>query len=421
MRQRHVESAPSEAPLLRGSDPLTAGEDRLVETIPAELSSVRGTETTVAGEAIAKVRHDRLRRANLLAQPAMHWSALMLVAAVTGALSIDNPSVRQPILLHAVPQVLALLAGYRLRDPKLGALSGASFHVARALLIVLLGAWPRFAEVCAAHPVQMAWLFVLPPALGMFGGWLGSVRETVASRRGAAPLRTSLAAGLAVIALSTAGIAPRFLESGVRAPGSAPLQTIPGNPGFLPYFSENTGTMGIGDAQYDFGFNVAQVTDALDAVARTSAPGTVAPMLTREEVLRSAVGDTTVSLDSKGNLTWTRDGKATQIAAGKQPFSQLSLSNDGNMVAFRQGDRHMVFTPSKGTRPVEDLIRQFWNDAPFQVEDGQALAASFNRARDTLDMVFRAGDGTAYTAALRMLAKDSPPAPPGTVPSEGTP
>ncbi|MFM7320816.1 MAG: hypothetical protein ACKO5K_04735, partial [Armatimonadota bacterium] len=400
MRQRFVEPSPTEANLRQTSEHATADASRLDvgETLSATRTSTATTEVT---EDAVKARHDRIRRVNLLVQPALHWSVLMLVAAITGLLSTANPSLRQPILLHAVPQVLALVAGYRLRDARLGALSGASFHIARAALILLLGAWPRFSEVLSDHPAQMTWLFLVPPALGAFGGWLGSVRETVSSRRGNTPIRTSLAAGLAVIAATTAGIAPRFLSAlpGKNIAGNPIVNTIPGA---FPYFSESSGPLSIGNARYLYNFTVVQTGDALDAVARASAPGTQAPMLTTDQVLRSVDGATTVSLDGKGALVWNQGGTQKTIAAGKQPFSQLSLSRDGNMVAFRQGDQFQVFTPSKGTRPVEDLIRQFWNDAPFRVEDGQALAATFDRTPDTLNLVFRNGDRetTAFTPTL---------------------
>lgn len=416
MRQRFVESASTQSDARVGE---AAVDAEIVQGTVSSVSPV-GLASGSVTESAAKERHDRIRRANLLVQPALHWSVLMLVASITGLLSATNPSLRQPILLHAVPQLLALVAGYRLRDPRLGALSGASFHVARAALILLLGAWPRFSEVLADHPAQMAWLFLVPPALGAFGGWLGSVRRMVGPGRRGTPIHASLAAGVAVIAATTAGIAPRFLSPapGVSVGEIAPITSQ--IPGAFPFFSESSGPLSIGDARYAFRFTVTQTPDAMDAVARAIAPGTMAPMLTPDQMLRSADGATTVSLDSKGALVWNQGGTQRTIAAGTQPFSQLSLSRDGNMVAFRQGESFQVFTPSKGARPVEDLVRQFWNDAPFRVEDGKALAAAFDRTPDTLNIVFLGADGASYTGALRMLPEGTKAAP-DNIPVDGDP
>jgi len=348
---------------------------------------------------------------------------LVAVAAVTGILSVDNPSIRQPILLHAVPQILALVAGYRLKDVRKGALAGMSFHIARAALIVLVSAWPRFADVVAENPAQMAWLFVLPPALGAFGGWLGSVKEHVRSRRGFAPVGTSLAAASVLVAATTAGIAPRFLQGGpVLGPGAA-VASMPAQ--ILPYFSETAGNLAVGTGEYDYQFQVTTAVDQLDAMARVNAPGTNAALLTPDQMMRSQDGSTTVAFNKSGELVWNKSGEEMVITSGREPLSQLSLSQDGNMVVFRQGEDFMVFTPSKGLRGVEDLVRQFWQDSLFDVEDGTVLAAGFGRDPSALNMVFPSEDGGAYTATLRMEPRTPaapqnapmPGAPPGTEPA----
>ncbi len=358
----------------------------------------------------------------LLTQPAAAWSLLIAVAAATGILSVDNPSIRQPILLHAIPQILALLAGYRLKDVRKGALAGMSFHIARVALIVLLSAWPRFAEVVSENPAQLAWLFVLPPALGAFGGWLGNVKEQVRSRRGFAPIGTSLAAASVLVAATTAGIAPRFLQGGpVMGPGAA-VASMP-TP-LLPFFSESAGTLSVGTGEYDYQFQVTSAADRLDAIARVNAPGTNAALLTPDQMIRSADGSTTVAFNKTGELVWTKGGEEMVITAGREPLSQLSLSQDGNMVVFRQGEDFMVFTPSKGLRGVEDLVRQLWQDPLFDVADGTVLAAGFGRDPSALNMVFPSADGDVYTATLRMDPRSrtlpdagSPGPPPGTEPA----
>lgn len=358
----------------------------------------------------------------LLTQPAAAWSLLIAVAAVTGILSVDNPSIRQPILLHAVPQILALIAGYRLKDVRKGALAGMSFHVARAALIVLLSAWPRFAEVVADNPAQMAWLFVLPPALGAFGGWLGSVKDQVRTRRGFAPVGTSLAAASVLVAATTAGISPRFLQGGPAMGPGAAVASMPGT--LLPYFSESGGTLAVGTGEYDYQFQVTTTADQLDAVARVNAPGTNAALLTPDQMMRSADGSTTVAFNKSGELVWNKSGEEMVITSGREPLSQLSLSQDGNMVVFRQGEDFMVFTPSKGLRGVEDLVRQFWDNPLFEVTDGTVAAAGFGRDPSALNMVFPSEDGDVYTATLRMEPRSrtapnspSPGPPPGTEPA----
>jgi hypothetical protein len=400
-----------------------AGETRALAEQVGVAASRAALETSEVTEPSTIESKRRAYELALLTQPAAAWSLLVAVAAVTGVLSIDNPSIRQPILLHAIPQLLALVAGYRLKDIRKGALSGASFHVARGLLILLLSAWPRFAEVVADNPAQMAWLFLLPPALGAFGGWLGSVRQQVAARRGFAPIATSLAAASMLVASTTAGIAPRFLQGGrAMVPGIPPLASMPA-PAF-PFFSESGGQLTVGDSTYDYSFQVTTAADRIDAIARVNAPGTNAALLTPDQMIRSADGATTVAFNRSGELVWNQGKREMVITAAKEPLSQLSLSQDGNMVVFRQGEDFMVFTPSKGLRGVEDLVRQFWQDPLFEVADGTVVAAGFGRDTNALNLVFPSEDGDIYTATLRMDPQGTaapPGPPPGTEPAQPIP
>lgn len=341
--------------------------------------------------------HTRL----LLIQPALYWSVLMLVAATTGILSSANPSLRQPILLHAIPQALALLAGYRLKDPKLGALSGASFHVARALLILMLSAWPQFSSVLSEHPAQMLWLFLLPPALGALGGVIGQNREKLRSRRGERgggrggfrPI-PPLAAGLALIAATTGGIAPRFMapaDAGFGPVGRIPMgggmmRVPPIAPPAAPMMSIFDGPVRVGNGEYQYRFEVGP-TESLDIPA---VPGSI-PMLSEGTPLASADGSSALRLDPAGNLVWDKAGETSRIIAqgSEGAFSNLSLSADGNMAVFQQGEQFQVYTPSKNTRAIEDLVRQFWKDAPETVVDGSVLSASWDSSGSVLHGIFR--------------------------------
>ena len=58
------------------------------------------------------------------------------------------------------------------------------------------------------------------------------------------------------------------------------------------------------------------------------------------------------------------------------------------MTVFKQGDNYMVSTASKGTRAVEDLVRQFAkDDLPFEVADGTVTRGAFDPSGKTLRLV----------------------------------
>lgn len=405
MQQRFVNDEESRT----GARTLSGGDAATVSVSATPSQSAALSEETLHAQAVEKVESRRRAHVRaLLVQPALYWSVLMLVAATTGILSSANPSLRQPILLHAVPQALALLAGYRLKDPKLGAISGASFHVARGILIVMLAAWPTFSAVLRDYPGQMAWLFLLPPALGALGGYVGQQRAK-ASKAGRrlspmAPLGP-IAAGLGIIAATTGGIAPRFLP-GPTDQGMVPI-AVAGLPTTLPadgppMFWQSDGRLTVGNSEYAY----RQQTRTLTGNEDLSLPGLsgAVPQIGQGEVLGSADGNASLRLDPSGNLVWDQAGAASRIIAqgSDGAFANLSISADGNMAIFQQGESYQVFTPSKGTRPVEDLVRQFWKNPPFTVPDGASTFSGFDPAGGTLRTVFADPDGQRYAFELLM-------------------
>ena len=293
----------------------------------------RATSTTHSTPSDAKVN---LRTVQLVLQPVVAWVCLMATAKATGQFDFAYryPAQAQ-ILLAVVPQLILLFVGLRLRNPRLAFVAGLLF-AAITLLISLSSGITGLGFVSAA----------LMPFVA--AGSAAMANRPDLRRRFIPVMLAWIAAITGIIAVSSGvrSVTPPFSEAPMAM--TAPVTSLP-----VAFRSENTGTLTIGDQDY-------QHKMVLESLEGKSAIFPAERAFDKGMTLKSADGTTQINIDSDGILQWKHGNQLVDIVdTSEVPISAVSMNADGNMLVFKQAGMYMVFTPSKGARGLEEVLNQF--------------------------------------------------------------
>ena len=293
----------------------------------------RATSTTNSTPPDAKAK---LRTVQLVLQPVVAWVCLMATAKATGQFDFAYryPAQAQ-ILLAVVPQLILLFVGLRLRNPRLAFVAGLLF-AAITLLISLSSGITGLGFVSAA----------LMPFVA--AGSAAMANRPDLRKRFIPVMLAWIAAITGIIAVSSGvrSVTPPFSEAPMAM--TAPVTSLP-----VAFRSENTGTLTIGDQDY-------QHKMVLESLEGKSAIFPAERAFDKGMTLKSADGTTQINIDSDGILQWKHGNQLVDIVdTSEVPISAVSMNADGNMLVFKQAGMYMVFTPSKGARGLEEVLNQF--------------------------------------------------------------
>ena len=293
----------------------------------------RATSTTNSTPPDAKAK---LRTVQLVLQPVVAWVCLMATAKATGQFDFAYryPAQAQ-ILLAVVPQLILLFVGLRLRNPRLAFVAGLLF-AAITLLISLSSGITGLGFISAA----------LMPFVA--AGSAAMANRLDLRKRFIPVMLAWIAAITGIIAVSSGvrSVTPPFSEAPMAM--TAPVTSLP-----VAFRSENTGTLTIGDQDY-------QHKMVLESLEGKSAIFPAERAFDKGMTLKSADGTTQINIDSDGILQWKHGNQLVDIVdTSEVPISAVSMNADGNMLVFKQAGMYMVFTPSKGARGLEEVLNQF--------------------------------------------------------------
>ena len=293
----------------------------------------RATSTTNSTPPDAKAK---LRTVQLVLQPVVAWVCLLATAKATGQFDFAYryPAQAQ-ILLAVVPQLILLFVGLRLRNPRLAFVAGLLF-AAITLLISLSSGITGLGFVSAA----------LMPFVA--AGSAAMANRPDLRKRFIPVMLAWIAAITGIIAVSSGvrSVTPPFSEAPMAM--TAPVTSLP-----VAFRSENTGTLTIGDQDY-------QHKMVLESLEGKSAIFPAERAFDKGMTLKSADGTTQINIDSDGILQWKHGNQLVDIVdTSEVPISAVSMNADGNMLVFKQAGMYMVFTPSKGARGLEEVLNQF--------------------------------------------------------------
>ena len=293
----------------------------------------RATSTTNSTPPDAKAK---LRTVQLVLQPVVAWVCLLATAKATGQFDFAYryPAQAQ-ILLAVVPQLILLFVGLRLRNPRLAFVAGLLF-AAITLLISLSSGITGLGFVSAA----------LMPFVA--AGSAAMANRLDLRKRFIPVMLAWIAAITGIIAVSSGvrSVTPPFSEAPMAM--TAPVTSLP-----VAFRSENTGTLTIGDQDY-------QHKMVLESLEGKSAIFPAERAFDKGMTLKSADGTTQINIDSDGILQWKHGNQLVDIVdTSEVPISAVSMNADGNMLVFKQAGMYMVFTPSKGARGLEEVLNQF--------------------------------------------------------------
>ena len=293
----------------------------------------RATSTTNSTPPDAKAK---LRTVQLVLQPVVAWVCLMATAKATGQFDFAYryPAQAQ-ILLAVVPQLILLFVGLRLRNPRLAFVAGLLF-AAITLLISLSSGITGLGFISAA----------LMPFVA--AGSAAMANRPDLRKRFIPVMLAWIAAITGIIAVSSGvrSVTPPFSEAPMAM--TAPVTSLP-----VAFRSENTGTLTIGDQDY-------QHKMVLESLEGKSAIFPAERAFDKGMTLKSADGTTQINIDSDGILQWKHGNQLVDIVdTSEVPISAVSMNADGNMLVFKQAGMYMVFTPSKGARGLEEVLNQF--------------------------------------------------------------
>ncbi len=295
----------------------------------------RATSTTNSTPLDAKAK---LRTVQLLLQPVVAWVCLLATAKATGQFDFAYryPAQAQ-ILLAVVPQLILLFVGLRLRNPRLAFVAGLLF-AAITLLISLSSGITGLGFVSAA----------LMPFVA--AGSAAMANRPDLRKRFIPAMLAWIAAITGIIAVSSGvrSVTPPVSVAEAPMAMTAPATSLP-----VAFRSENTGTLTIGDQDY-------QHKMVLESLEGKSAIFPAERAFDKGMTLKSADGTTQINIDSDGILQWKHGNQLVDIVdTSEVPISAVSMNADGNMLVFKQAGMYMVFTPSKGARGLEEVLNQF--------------------------------------------------------------
>ncbi len=295
----------------------------------------RATSTTNSTPPDAKAK---LRTVQLVLQPVVAWVCLMATAKATGQFDFAYryPAQAQ-ILLAVVPQLILLFVGLRLRNPRLAFVAGLLF-AAITLLISLSSGITGLGFVYAA----------LMPFVA--AGSAAMANRPDLRKRFIPAMLAWIAAITGIIAVSSGvrSVTPPVSVAEAPMAMTAPATSLP-----VAFRSENTGTLTIGDQDY-------QHKMVLESLEGKSAIFPAERAFDKGMTLKSADGTTQINIDSDGILQWKHGNQLVDIVdTSEVPISAVSMNADGNMLVFKQAGMYMVFTPSKGARGLEEVLNQF--------------------------------------------------------------
>ena len=295
----------------------------------------RATSTMTSTPLDAKAK---LRTVQLVLQPVVAWVCLMATAKATGQFDFAYryPAQAQ-ILLAVVPQLILLFVGLRLRNPRLAFVAGLLF-AAITLLISLSSGITGLGFVSAA----------LMPFVA--AGSAAMANRPELRKRFIPAMLAWIAAITGIIAVSSGvrSVTPPVSVAEAPMAMTAPATSLP-----VAFRSENTGTLTIGDQDY-------QHKMVLESLEGKSAIFPAERAFDKGMTLKSADGTTQVNIDSDGILQWKHGNQLVDIVdTSEVPISAVSMNADGNMLVFKQAGMYMVFTPSKGARGLEEVLNQF--------------------------------------------------------------
>ena len=295
----------------------------------------RATSTMTSTPLDAKAK---LRTVQLVLQPVVAWVCLMATAKATGQFDFAYryPAQAQ-ILLAVVPQLILLFVGLRLRNPRLAFVAGLLF-AAITLLISLSSGITGLGFVSAA----------LMPFVA--AGSAAMANRPDLRKRFIPVMLAWIAAITGIIAVSSGvrSVTPPVSVAEAPMTMTAPVTSLP-----VAFRSENTGTLTIGDQDY-------QHKMVLESLEGKSAIFPAERAFDKGMTLKSADGTTQINIDSDGILQWKHGNQLVDIVdTSEVPISAVSMNADGNMLVFKQAGMYMVFTPSKGARGLEEVLNQF--------------------------------------------------------------
>ena len=295
----------------------------------------RATSTTNSTPPDAKAK---LRTVQLVLQPVVAWVCLLATAKATGQFDFAYryPAQAQ-ILLAVVPQLILLFVGLRLRNPRLAFVAGLLF-AAITLLISLSSGITGLGFISAA----------LMPFVA--AGSAAMANRLDLRKRFIPVMLAWIAAITGIIAVSSGvrSVTPPVSVAEAPMTMTAPVTSLP-----VAFRSENTGTLTIGDQDY-------QHKMVLESLEGKSAIFPAERAFDKGMTLKSADGTTQINIDSDGILQWKHGNQLVDIVdTSEVPISAVSMNADGNMLVFKQAGMYMVFTPSKGARGLEEVLNQF--------------------------------------------------------------
>ena len=323
-------------------EPLTSEKVASARSV-SETNNVMDTQTQVqrATSTMTSTPLDakaKLRTVQLVLQPVVAWVCLMATAKATGQFDFAYryPAQAQ-ILLAVVPQLILLFVGLRLRNPRLAFVAGLLF-AAITLLISLSSGITGLGFVSAA----------LMPFVA--AGSAAMANRPDLRKRFIPAMLAWIAAITGIIAVSSGvrSVTPPVSVAEAPMTMTAPVTSLP-----VAFRSENTGTLTIGDQDY-------QHKMVLESLEGKSAIFPAERAFDKGMTLKSADGTTQINIDSDGILQWKHGNQLVDIVdTSEVPISAVSMNADGNMLVFKQEGMYMVFTPSKGARGLEEVLNQF--------------------------------------------------------------
>lgn len=319
---------------LRPSEQTDVSEDRALvnqDTVQAQTTSSSNSTLHNTVSPKGQTNLPRLRLIQIIFQPVIAWMTLLMTAEATGQFSRNYAyPLQAAILLYGIPLLILALVGSRLKKVSLALVAGLLFAI-QAIIFSMM------------HPVGPITTTLFFAMMMPLTAALSATARTIRWPHTRLPSR-GMAIGNSL-----------FITVGVIL-ATMPMLIVPRNaPSLIRYDGLETSlvdaakrTLLVNDLPYTASLRMEPVMLEQPAAPTVFETG---------NVLTSLDGSTSVLLSETNVLSWKQGAKRLDITNG--PISDLSMNGDGNMLVFRQNDKVMVFTPSKGARGLADILKQF--------------------------------------------------------------